>query len=125
MADPLTKNPITEKTNLNTDTVMVDKYPTEYLSARPPPIEASFNVFELKKQPEIVRYYHAAPGFPTNRAGTHKIEVSNIILFMHSIQPYMHKTDTHNCFFKKIDQDPFKVEPEVEIMEYFWVVMVV
>jgi len=62
---PLTKNPITEKTNLNTDTVIVDKYPTEYLPARPPPTEAILNVFELKKQPEIVRYYHAAAGFPT------------------------------------------------------------
>jgi len=43
----------------------VDKCPTEYLPARPPPSEAIFNVFELKKQPEIVRYYHAAAGFPT------------------------------------------------------------
>ena len=62
---PLTKNPVTERTNLNTDTVIVDKCPTEYLTARPPPTEAIFNVFELKKQPEIVRYYHAAAGFPT------------------------------------------------------------
>ena len=34
---PLTKNPLTEKTNLNTDTVIVDKCPTEHLTARPPP----------------------------------------------------------------------------------------
>jgi len=32
----LTKNPITERTNLNTDTVIVDKCPTEYLPASPP-----------------------------------------------------------------------------------------
>ena len=32
--------------------------------SEPPPTEAIFNVFELKKQPEIVRYYHAAAGFP-------------------------------------------------------------
>ena len=32
---------------------------------RPPPTEAIFNVYELKKQPEIVRYCHAAAGFPT------------------------------------------------------------
>ena len=32
----------------------------------PPPTEAiSFNIFELKKQPEILWYYHAAVGFPT------------------------------------------------------------
>jgi len=30
----------------------------------PPHTEAIFNVFELKKQPEIVKYYHAAAGFP-------------------------------------------------------------
>ena len=41
---------------MNTDTVIVDKCPTEYLTARPPPTEAIFNVFELKKQLEIVRY---------------------------------------------------------------------
>ena len=47
------------------DTVIVNKCPTEYLPERPLPTEAIFNVFELKKQPEIVRYYHAAAGFPT------------------------------------------------------------
>ena len=41
------------------------------------------------------------------RAGTHKIEVSDIIIFMYSIQPSMHKTDTHNLFFKKNDQNTF------------------
>ena len=44
---PLTRNPITEKTNVNTDTVIVDKCPTEYLPERPSPIEAIFNVLEL------------------------------------------------------------------------------
>jgi len=36
---PLTKNPITERTNLNTDTVIVDKCPTGYLPATPPPTQ--------------------------------------------------------------------------------------
>ena len=36
-----------------------------------------------------------------SRDGTHKIEVSDIIIFMYSIQQSMHKTDTHNLFFKK------------------------
>ena len=40
-----------------------------------------------------------------SRDGTHKIEVSDIIIFMYSIQPSMHKTDTHNLFKKKIDQN--------------------
>jgi hypothetical protein len=29
-------------------------------------MDAIHNVYELKMQPELVRYYHAAAGFPTN-----------------------------------------------------------
>jgi len=49
----------------NTETVIVDKPPTEFLPSRPPPTEAIFNVYEIKTQPELVRYFHAAAGFPT------------------------------------------------------------
>ena len=52
-------------TNLNTQTILVKESPSELLPRRPPPIEAIANVFELKTQPELVRYYHAAAGFPT------------------------------------------------------------
>ena len=52
-------------TNVNTDTVLVSKPPTELLANRPPPSDAVCNVYELKTQPELVRYYHAAAGFPT------------------------------------------------------------
>ena len=52
-------------TNVNTETVLVNKPPTEFLANRPPPTEAVCNVYELKTQPELVRYYHAAAGFPT------------------------------------------------------------
>ena len=58
---PLIKN----VTNENTDTVLCDRCPTEFLPDRPPPDEAIHNVYELKTQPELVRYYHAAAGFPT------------------------------------------------------------
>ncbi len=51
--------------NMNTDTVLVNKPPTEFLPQQPPPTESIANVYELKTQPEIVRYYHAAAGFPT------------------------------------------------------------
>jgi hypothetical protein len=37
----------------------------EFLHDRPPPSEAIHNVYELKTQPELVQYYHAAAGFPT------------------------------------------------------------
>ena len=58
---PLIKN----VTNENTDTVLCDRCPTEFLPDRPLPNEAIHNVYELKTQPELVRYYHAAAGFPT------------------------------------------------------------
>jgi hypothetical protein len=51
--------------NNNTETILVKRPPREYLPARPPPQDAVFNVYELKTQPELVRYLHASAGFPT------------------------------------------------------------
>ena len=60
--------------NNNTDTVIVNRPPTEFLPSRPPPIDAIHNVYELKTQPELVRYYHAAAGFPTKPTWTRAIK---------------------------------------------------
>jgi hypothetical protein len=51
--------------NNNTETVLVNKPPTEFLPNRLPPIEAIHNIYELKTQPELVQYLHALAGFPT------------------------------------------------------------
>jgi hypothetical protein len=51
--------------NNNTDTIIVNRPPTEFLPDRPPPDEAVHNVNELKTQPELVWYHHASAGFPT------------------------------------------------------------
>ncbi len=51
--------------NNNTNTIIVNRPPTEYLPDRPPPSKAVYNVYELKTQPELVRYHHASTGFPT------------------------------------------------------------
>jgi hypothetical protein len=51
--------------NNNTDTVIVNCPPLEFLPARPPPADTIHNVYEFKTQPELVQYYHAATGFPT------------------------------------------------------------
>ena len=51
--------------NNNTDTALVNKPPTDFLPERTPVIEAIHNVYELKTQPELVRYLHACAGFPT------------------------------------------------------------
>jgi hypothetical protein len=39
--------------NINTDTALLDRPPTEFLHDRPPPTEAIHNVYELKTQPEL------------------------------------------------------------------------
>jgi hypothetical protein len=51
--------------NNNTNTVIVNWSPTEFLTKHPPPMDAIHNVYKLKTQPKFVRYYHAAAGFPT------------------------------------------------------------
>jgi hypothetical protein len=51
--------------NNNTDTVLWDQPPTEFLPERPLPTEAIHSVYKLKTQPKIVRYHHATAGFPT------------------------------------------------------------
>jgi hypothetical protein len=51
--------------NNNTDTVIVNCPPLEFLPAHPPPANAIHNAYELKTQLELVQYYHAAAGFPT------------------------------------------------------------
>jgi hypothetical protein len=51
--------------NNNTETVIINRPPTEFLPERPLPTNAIHNVYKLKTQPELVRYYHAAAGFPT------------------------------------------------------------
>jgi hypothetical protein len=47
---PLIKN----VTNENTDTVLCDRCPTEFLPDRPPPNEAIHNMYELKTEPKLV-----------------------------------------------------------------------
>ena len=47
---------VSNKTNRNTETVLVDRPTSEFLSDHPAPIENIFNAYELKKQPDIMRY---------------------------------------------------------------------
>ena len=51
--------------NNNIKTILCNHPPTKFLSNQPPPSEAIANVYKLKTQPELIRYYHAAAGFPT------------------------------------------------------------
>ena len=58
---PLTKGNATKPGN----SILTKASPTQILRDLPSAKELMCNVFELKTQPEIVRYYHAAAGFPT------------------------------------------------------------
>ena len=51
--------------NNNTDTIIVNRPPTEFLPNRPEPSEAVHNVYKLKTHPEVVQYLHTAAGLPT------------------------------------------------------------
>jgi hypothetical protein len=52
--------------NVNTDTVLVDQPPTEFLPDQSLPTKAIHNVYELKTQPKLVRYHHEVAGYPTD-----------------------------------------------------------
>ena len=61
----LDKNAISES-NLNTKTVKAKEPLSKLLKIQPPTLSQSIdNVYKLKVKPELVRYYHAAAGFPT------------------------------------------------------------
>jgi len=66
-------------TNENTDTVLVKAPPTELLPNCPDTKEAVHNVYELKTKPEMIRYYHAAAGFPTKRTWLSAIKCGNFV----------------------------------------------
>ena len=51
------KKNVGEKTaDKYTETVLINRPSTEFLVDLPPHTEANLNVYELKKQPEIMRY---------------------------------------------------------------------
>ena len=63
--------------NNNTETVIVNQPLTEFLPERPPPIDAIHNVYELKTQPELVRYSQSQCGLKQSRTtNMHRGQVS-------------------------------------------------
>ncbi len=67
--------------NLNTDTVLTRRPSSVFLHNRPDPTEAVHSVYELRMQPELVCYLHAATGFPTKPTWIRAIKNKHI-LFM-------------------------------------------
>ena len=59
------------------------------------------------------------------RGGTHKIEVSNINIFFHYIQPSMQKTDTCKKKIKKNEYNNVYAHVKVQNLDYLWVLTVV
>jgi hypothetical protein len=60
--------------NNNTKMILVKRPPSEYLPIQPPRQEAVFNVYNVKTQPELVRYLHASAGFPTKPTWLHAVK---------------------------------------------------
>ena len=57
---------VTANSNLNTKTVKTKEPQSDLLRIQePPPLQLINNVYKLKIKPDLVRYYHAAVGFPT------------------------------------------------------------
>jgi hypothetical protein len=63
--------------NNNTDTVVVNEPPSQLLPNRPKLSEAIHNVYELTTKVEIIRYYHAVAGFPTEATWLKAIKRGN------------------------------------------------
>jgi hypothetical protein len=59
--------------NNNTETILTEQSPLEILADAAPPTDHILSVYELKTRPELVRYYHAAAGFPTKPTWTKAI----------------------------------------------------
>jgi hypothetical protein len=51
-------------TNNNTETILCNQPPTEFLPQHPPPSNAIHNVYRLKTLPDLIRYHHVAARFP-------------------------------------------------------------
>jgi hypothetical protein len=64
--------------NQNTDTIIVNRPPTEFLPNCPPTKDAIHNVYELKMTPELIRYHHTAAGFPTKPQWIAAIKKNNM-----------------------------------------------
>ena len=60
--------PLLLKEGESTKTATFRQSPQEILQEGPPPTTSHINnVYELRAQPQLIRYYHAAAGFPTMR----------------------------------------------------------
>jgi hypothetical protein len=78
--------PLVDKVrNNNTDTIIVDRPPTEYLPDQPPPSKAVYNVYKLKTQSELVQYHHACRiPHQTHMACCHKKQPLHIVAWVDS-----------------------------------------
>jgi hypothetical protein len=86
--------------NNNPKTVIVNRPPSEFLPARPPPTKAIHNVYELKTQPELVLYYHAAAGFPTKPTWLKAIKNKQFTSWPGQT------ADIVNCHYPDSDENP-------------------
>ena len=62
----MANSPRGERKKENTETILVNKSPASFLAnTEQPSTDKLLNAYEMKTRPELVRFYHAAAGFPT------------------------------------------------------------
>jgi hypothetical protein len=86
--------------NLNTDTVLLNCPPSEFLLDQPDPTEAVHSVYELKTQPELVQYLHTSAALPTKPTWLKAIKNKQF-----SSWPGLPK-DAVRCHFPDLDKTP-------------------
>lgn len=65
---------VKEVKNINTDTAIVNVPPNRFLQQNPPSYDTINNVWECRNQSEVLRFYHAACGFPTEATWIQAVE---------------------------------------------------
>ena len=73
--------------------------PQEILRAQPSPLpDKILNVYDLKTKPELIRYYHAAAGFPTKPTWIKAIKNGH-----YKSWPGLDKTMAARCFLESVE----------------------
>ena len=64
--------------NVNTERIILNKLPSSFLvNNEPLPTDEILNAYGMKTRPELLRFYHAAAGFPTKPTWLAAIENSH------------------------------------------------
>ena len=89
---------VTSESNIDTKTVKAKEPPSNLLRSQPPlPLQSINNVYKLKINPDLVRYYHASAGLPTKPSWIAAINNNHYAswtgLYARSVEKYFPESD--------------------------------